>query len=343
MEEINQVDKRIVDKLLIKLGYPISDQLIPLAGGANNRVFCVQINQQKLFLKKYFRHSGDDRDRLKSEFSFSKFAWEVGIRCIPQPIGYDQELGIALFQYITGKPVIPMDINEKMIEQAIQFYLKVNQHRDLRAAKNLPFASEAYIKISDHINCVDRRLERLQNIFSETDIDKLAIEFINQQLKTAWLGIKNSLQSKAVKEDIIFERNIPDKHFRLSPSDFGFHNAVLNSSGELTFFDFEYAGWDDPAKMVCDFFCQPAIPIPQDYLKMFIEKISVDVQLPEELNERIFLLLPVYQIKWICIMMNEFLPVSKERRAFANGEKIYKLKKVNQLSKAKLALEKILR
>ena len=25
------------------------------------------------------------------------------------------------------------------------------------------------------------------------------------------------------------------------------------------FIDFEYAGWDDPSKLICDFFCQPAV------------------------------------------------------------------------------------
>src|SRR5258708_29751946 len=41
---------------------------------------------------------------------------------------------------------------------------------------------------------------------------------------------------------------------------FGFHNALLRPSQELCFLDFEYAGHDDPAKMVGDFFSQPAIP-----------------------------------------------------------------------------------
>ena len=49
----------------------------------------------------------------------------------------------------------------------------------------------------------------------------------------------------------------------VSPSDFGFHNALRTEDGRLAFLDFEYAGWDDPAKLVCDFELQPAVPAPR--------------------------------------------------------------------------------
>ena len=41
---------------------------------------------------------------------------------------------------------------------------------------------------------------------------------------------------------------LPKETRCLSPSDFGFHNALLEATGKLRFVDFEYAGWDDPAK-----------------------------------------------------------------------------------------------
>jgi len=50
---------------------------------------------------------------------------------------------------------------------------------------------------------------------------------------------------------------LPADETCLSPSDFGFHNALVDPSGALSFLDFEYAGRDDPAKPVSDFFCQP--------------------------------------------------------------------------------------
>ena len=52
-------------------------------------------------------------------------------------------------------------------------------------------------------------------------------------------------------------------------------------------------------------------------------------------------LLPVYEIKWVTIMLNEFLPTGKSRRAFADGGKNMEERKRTQLAKAKSALAKI--
>ena len=60
----------------------------------------------------------------------------------------------------------------------------------------------------------------------------------------------------------------------VSPSDFGFHNALREPSGRLRFIDFEYAGWDDPAKLVCDFFCQPAVPAPAGAFDRFAAAVG---------------------------------------------------------------------
>ena len=48
-------------------------------------------------------------------------------------------------------------------------------------------------------------------------------------------------------------------------------NALLAASDKkLRFLDFEYAGWDDPAKLIGDFFCQPAIPAPHSEFERFV-------------------------------------------------------------------------
>ena len=49
-----------------------------------------------------------------------------------------------------------------------------------------------------------------------------------------------------------FERDIDSAERTLSPSDFGFHNALKRSDGRIVFLDFEYFGWDDPAKMTAE-------------------------------------------------------------------------------------------
>jgi hypothetical protein len=102
----------------------------------------------------------------------------------------------------------------------------------------------------------------------------------------------------------------------------------------LKFIDFEYAGWDDPAKLVCDFFCQPKVPVDMKYFSSFTDSISSLSFDKEAFREKCKILLPVYKIKWCCIMLNDFLVVDNNRRSFAKqGNSI--IRKQDQLIKAK--------
>src|SRR5439155_7608032 len=104
------------------------------------------------------------------------------------------------------------------------------------------------------------------------------------------------------------------------------------------FIDFEYAGWDDPAKLICDFFCQPAVPAPAAAFDRFARAVAAELPDPAAHFARASLLLPVYRIKWVCILLNDFLPVGGSRRAFSGSAVEQETRKVNQLAKARAAL-----
>ena len=111
----------------------------------------------------------------------------------------------------------------------------------------------------------------------------------------------------------------------------------------MKFIDFEYAGWDDPAKMVCDFFCQPAVPVPRSHLERFLAAVTaVTGGAGDTLHARVTLLLPAYEIKWCCIMLNEFLPVGEDRRAFARGYDDTETRRALQLDKVDRSLTRLL-
>ena len=87
---------------------------------------------------------------------------------------------------------------------------------------------------------------------------------------------------------------------------------------DITFIDFEYAGRDDPAKLVCDFFCQPEVPVPLAHFDTFASGVAAALDLDARHIARMRLLLDAYRIKWTCIMLNDFLPLDAARRAFAD-------------------------
>jgi hypothetical protein len=333
--------EQVVLKLTAAAGLKGTPQWDSIPGGANNRVFRLEVNGARALLKAYFQHPGDQRDRLGAEFNFSTFAWQHDVRCLPQPLACDPEHHLGLYEYIEGRKLHGGEIEEGMVNQALSFYQQINRHRDLPAAQMLPPGSEACFSLAEHLNCVARRLGNLKNINASTVLDRDAARFIHHDLDQAWSRVSDAVQKQAGDLGWSLDLPISPPDRCLSPSDFGFHNAILRDDRTLCFIDFEYAGWDDPAKLVCDFFCQPAVPVPLGYYARFAEAVAARASNPEMHLTRFVLLMPVYQLKWCCILLNDFLPVGRDRRRFAQDHGHSEEQKAQQLTKARQALQSL--
>ena len=310
-----------------------------LKGGSNNKVFRVETPGGPLLLKVYFRHPNDKRDRLGAEFSFCRFAWGSGLRSVPEPLASDPLNHLGLYEFINGRLLEPGEITQEWVEQALGFYHELNHYRDKPEAQALPTASDFCFTIAQHLECVEKRFRDLKRIDDSLPIHREAQEFVQGELGEAWKRVHESVLRKSKEMGLPLEKDPFVEDHRLSPSDFGFHNALLTPRGELRFVDLEYAGWDDPIKTACDFFCLQAVPVPRDYYDVVLEQVVSDLSNPEIHRERFSLLMPIHLLKWCCILLNHFLPVGGERRQFAQekGDR-HNLKEI-QLGKARAALQ----
>jgi len=319
--------------LLQKAGLTGPFELRAIKGGANNQVFEARGIRRSVLLKHYFKHAQDQRDRLGAEFGFCSFAWARGLRCVAQPLLMDTAAHIALYEFVPGTPLKPGDVHETEIEQAANFFAGLNAHRQHPDAAGLPLASEACFSVPEHLHCVAGRVQRLEMLMGTSGLEGEATHFVQHDLKPAWKRVSAAVRSRTSPEAA---EPLPAEDRRLSPSDFGFHNALRADDGSLRFFDFEYAGWDDPAKTACDFFSQVAVPVPMDFLDVFAGRIAGDQRRPVVMRSRIRLLLPIYQLKWCCIILNDFLPTDAARRQFSlagdpEARKRAQLEKARQL------------
>ncbi len=297
------------------LGHVVS--LAPLMGGANNRVFRANCESGPALVKCYFRHPLDPRDRLQAEVAFSAFAQAAGVRVAPRLLGHDSSAGIGLFEWIEGSQFLPGMVTTARLEQAIDFARTLNLARWRPAVARLPNASEACWSLEEHLGTVAGRVQRLMRIQPANTLEKLACLFVRSELAPEWAAVQTEARESAIDNGLSLHRELTPVERCISPSDFGFHNALLEPGNVVRFLDFEYAGWDDPAKLVCDFFCQPAIPVPFGACEAFTTALAECFPDPEMIAQRVRVLLPVYQMKWVCIRLNNFLPVGNQRRAFA--------------------------
>lgn len=326
-------DPIAVERLADRAGLGPVRELAPLGGGANNRVFRLAAGNGEAVLKAYFRHPDDPRDRLGTEWAFSRFAWSAGVRCVPEPLACDADAGLALFEFVGGTRPAAGGVNDQYVGQAIDFVRALNAARWRPLAARLPVASEACFAGTEHLGTVARRVDRL----GDAD-DPEAAEFVWRELLPAWSRVRHAAGCATRDSRLSPYQTLDPTERCVSPSDFGFHNALVGPGGRLRFIDFEYAGWDDPAKLVCDFFCQPAVPVPLRHFDRFAREVAADFSDPAAVVGRARRLLPVYRVKWVCIRLNEFLPAGGRRRAFALSEDELATRRGRQLDAARAAL-----
>jgi hypothetical protein len=298
----------IAADLAKQAGAPPPTAVTPIEGGRNNRVFRTEHADMPRVMKLYHRDSRDPRDRLDHEWAFLVYAARKGATAMPRPLARTDVPRAALLSFAPGVR-IGADKVGAHLDKAVDFVLEINArpHR----FEGLPLASEACFSIAEHLATVDRRVLRLEGLDPTAPLVAEVAALVRERLAPAWE--KTRLRAAATPS---LDEVLPSRAVILSPSDFGFHNALVDGE-QVTFIDFEYAGQDDPAKLVGDTFAQPDIPAPAQAFTAFARDLIGGLGLEEDHLERCHRLRPVYQLKWACIMLNEFLPIDAGRRAAA--------------------------
>ena len=297
--------KQVISRLLPgKLYHAIS--IHPIAGGKNNRAFHIQLDDEEFFLKQY--SPAGDRNRLLSEYQFLLYANRIGSDYITRPIACNTDMMFGLYQYQSGERYMERSISDNDINHAIQFLYQINSDRHYEKSH---IAQEACFSISEHIDCIQKRINKLNHMVISDDLDEQVNIFIYKQLNPAWNSVKKNVFEYCRKHNLLMNELIEEDDRIISPSDFGFHNAIKLKNNKLIFVDFEYAGWDDPSKLIGDFFHQIEVPVSLRYFEKFSKSISSLCKNQEKILGRVHILFPVYCIKWCCIILNYFLPGGK--------------------------------
>ena len=84
----------------------------------------------------------------------------------------------------------------------------------------------------------------------------------------------------------------------------------------LDFVDFEYFGWDDPAKTIVDFLLHPGMQLDDALKRRFAAGVCAAFAELPALPARTRIVYPLFGLKWGLILLNDFLP---ERAGQAPG------------------------
>ena len=180
--------------------------------------------------------------------------------------------------------------------------------RDVRGSETLAAASEACFSLADVVTSVERRLERLQRV------EPAGGEVLGMRLWMAetfvpfMADVREWCRAAALGWGVAFDEPISSRARTLSPSDFGFHNAIRRPDNTLAFVDFEYFGWDDPAKTIADYLLHPGMGLGEPMKRHFAARALASFADVPLLAERSRLVYPLFGLKWAMILLNDFLP-----------------------------------
>jgi len=308
-----------------------------ISGGGNNNIFRVECREQLFALKWYPSQKNDYRDRMGAEFSAFEFLATNGPSPCPRAYGFDLDADAALYEWIDGDTIRKPSLTE--IGAAVDFVKhlhKLSNHPEAVSKFNL--ASEACLSLNELTQQIESRLERIGR---EADKHTALNVFLSENLLPQFEHAVDTARSGYIMAQINDAEDISQQQRTLSPSDFGFHNAIRKFNGEIIFIDFEYFGWDDPVKLVADFLIHPAMALEEEQQNYFWREANKIFSDDPLFGTRFQLQFPLYICRWCLILLNEFLPERLQSRRRAGMDDEIQVIHKRQLGKAQNMFDRL--
>lgn len=296
-----------------QLGASVSS-LERLRGGINNRVFRCSQGTQHWVIKGYAPVQPGQRDRMQAEIDFLRFAAQAAPGFTPTLIQSDPERRCVVLEHLEGESFPeghPPSVGE--VGEAVEFFRQLNADPLLARQSIQLDAAEGFLSLREHLGNVRKRLDGMGCAHLGA-AHRPQAETLLRQLH-AVLAHTEETTNRLIDQGMVPDAIAPEERC-VSPSDFGFHNAIRTEGG-IRFIDFEFAGWDDPAKALADFIFQPRVPVLGEPSALFT---ALHPAQRNNVNERYAALKPVVQAKWLCIMLAFLRPDRLEQMLQVNPE-----------------------
>jgi hypothetical protein len=203
-----------------------------------------------------------------------------------------------LIGFIEGKTFTEsQSLTEHQVPEAVCFFETLNKNRDTAKQIVSMDAAEGFLKLTDHLSNVEQRLSKLTTRNLPIDSIDSSSRLINRL--TAEFGTVKQMTLSSITQGKTSDEIALDQRC-ISASDFGFHNAIQTKNG-VKFIDFEFAGWDDPAKASLDFVLQPRVQVNAKTTSLINTLAN---PLTERDKARMNMLGAILRIKWLCIILS---------------------------------------
>ena len=229
-----------------------------IEGGRNSNIYKIAGENHVYALKIYPESRG--RERIRRESYIYKIANKCFSKYTPRMIRESIEENWMLFSWVNADRAKIFTLND--ISHICDFLEEINNTSKVIEEKTMNAADACFSRETTIIE-LERRIDELKNLLIGSPQNKESIAAYENILNNSKRCIRrlNDKKVRAHWKEI-------DKQKIISPSDMGVHNTLRVNKG-VKFIDFEYAGYDDLAKLVCDIVIHPEYKLnktKEDYL-----------------------------------------------------------------------------
>ncbi|MBF0189997.1 MAG: aminoglycoside phosphotransferase family protein [Magnetococcales bacterium] len=314
----------------------------PIRRGGNNRLYRITTPTRTLALKHHTRQPEDPRDRQKTERVALTFFADHPPLPIPRLVAWEEASGLTALEWIDGEQIQTPSTDD--LDQALAFIAALAALGEAPGTEAIPPASGACLSPGMLLRQVHARTERLRQAAADSHPELEA--WMRGRFLPAMTRILDRSITAFKRHGLESEAERPRACRLLSPSDFGFHNALRQADGRLVFLDFEYFGWDDPVKLSWDFQMHPGMNLAMHCARSGADlgaRFAAGMQrlygADDTFALRHALYRPLIGLCWCMIVLNEFARDGWERRALATGETDPDQVCARQLAKATALLD----
>jgi hypothetical protein len=235
-----------------------------------------------------------------------------------------------LLSWIDGNAVTAA--GDADIDAAVAFLTAIHGLRGAPWAAEQPPAAEACLSGAEIERQVAARLSGLQSAaVGEPEL----IDFLEHSFAPQFTARSREAQRQVAAAGLAFDAELPQEWRSLVPSDFGFHNSLRRLDGSLAFIDFEYFGWDDPVKLTADILLHPGRTLAEPQRVRFRGAATRLYGGDPGFAARLAAYQPLFGLRWVLILLNEFIPDRWQRRVLAGDEGSWSAAKARQLTSAR--------
>ena len=280
------------------------DHIERMVAGGNNVIYrAFSAHGSEYALKHYSPLEAVMHERMQREFSALTWMQQHHMDCVPKPYCYDVNNRVAVYSWVSGDKL--KQISSNHLNELVRFLEKLYKASHHHNTLDFDLAKDACLSAQDVLDVLKNRFSRLSNAGIE---QKPVCDFVTQQCAQLLHELTVRLHEIYNEHGLDIAQPISQQQRTLSPSDYGFHNALVGGDDKLTFIDFEYFGWDDPVKMVSDFLWHPGQQL-NSVLKLQFEQAMIALFSGDTtFNVRMKALYPLYGLIWVLIVLNNFIP-----------------------------------